>query len=217
MALSKVKVTVLDRHGHHVVTPLLPKVAGGLLEAAQAARPLRPALRGLPNVEARVARVTGIVPMAHRVDTDRGAVPYDYLVLAAGAVPGDAAEETAVEGALGAADLGQAVALRDRVLSLLEAAVWDDAPDGRAGGLVVAVVVEARNALLPTLPSHVGADAFGRLAALAWWTQDLPKQREQRTQRQEQRGVVATFRKRVTRIRHQVTGDRSETSDDYRT
>ena len=81
-----VLVTMVDQYDYHTFTPFLYQVATALLEADDAAYPIRGEIRRLGNVSFRLATVTGVDLDAKAVDTDQGRLCYDYLVLAAGAV-----------------------------------------------------------------------------------------------------------------------------------
>jgi NADH dehydrogenase len=83
---SGIQVRLVDHHDHHTFTPFLYQVATALLEPSGAAHPIRSLIAGLSNVEFRLGEVTGVNFTLHRVQTDRGPVSYDYLILAAGAV-----------------------------------------------------------------------------------------------------------------------------------
>lgn len=131
-----VDVTVLDERNHHVLAPMLYGVVAGRARPEIAARPVRSLLHGLPNVAFRQARVQSIQPRLRRVETDRGSIPYDYLIVAAGSVED---HRDLVGPMLGIGDLAQAVELRDHIASCREAATWASAAE-RARLLTIAVV-----------------------------------------------------------------------------
>src|SRR5438093_7015103 len=82
---APVRVTLIDRRNHHVFQPLLYQVATASLSAADISAPIRTILRGQGNCQIVLAEVTG-VDVAHRhLLLQGGYVPYDYLILAAGA------------------------------------------------------------------------------------------------------------------------------------
>ena len=81
-----VRVTLVDRHNHHVFQPLLYQVATAGLSPGDIAAPIRWVLRHQDNVRVLLADVQGIDLAGRRVDLDRGqSLTYDYLILAAGA------------------------------------------------------------------------------------------------------------------------------------
>ena len=80
-----VRVTLVDRTNHHVFQPLLYQVASAGLSPADIASPIRSILSGQENVEVLLASVTRIDLGAKRVVLADGEIPYDFLVLAAGA------------------------------------------------------------------------------------------------------------------------------------
>jgi NADH dehydrogenase len=161
---SGVRVTLVDRHDHHTFTPFLYQVATALLEPSGAAHPIRSLIAGLPNVEFRLGEVTGVDFTLHRVQTDRGPVSYDYLILAAGAVNDYFHNADAAAHSFGLNDLGASQTLRNHVLSCFEAAAWATDPAERARQLSFAVVgggptgVEFSAALSVLIAEMVGTD-----------------------------------------------------------
>ncbi len=137
---ARVDVTVLDCHNHHVFTPFLYQVATALLEPSGTAQPIRSLIRKLANVDFRLVQVTGFDATARRVHTDQGAIPYDYLILAAGAMNDYLGNADIASHSLGLNDLGQALALRNHLLGCLEAASHAEDSAGRARLLSFAVV-----------------------------------------------------------------------------
>ncbi|MGH8994860.1 MAG: NAD(P)/FAD-dependent oxidoreductase [Acidimicrobiales bacterium] len=137
---ADVHVTVVDQRNHHTFTPFLYQVATALLEPTGAAHPVRSLIRKLHNVEFRLGKVTSINVTRHQVDTDRGPVGYDYLILAGGAVNNYFGNTDISEHSLGLNTLGEALALRNHILSCFEAAAWATDPGARARLLTFAVV-----------------------------------------------------------------------------
>jgi len=81
-----VKVTLVDRHNHHVFQPLLYQVATAGLSPGDIAAPIRWVLRHHDNARVLLGEVRGIDLSARRVDLDHSdALSYDYLIVAAGA------------------------------------------------------------------------------------------------------------------------------------
>ena len=85
MARMPVRVTLLDRQNHHVFQPLLYQVATAALSPADIAEPLRRIVRRQGNCEVILTEVERVDVAGQAVLTKDGAVPFDYLIVAAGA------------------------------------------------------------------------------------------------------------------------------------
>jgi NADH dehydrogenase len=119
---APVRITLLDRHNHHVFQPLLYQVATAALSPGDIASPIRWILRRQKNVEVFLADVRS-VDLAHRlVLTDRDPVPYDYLILATGAAHAYFGHPEWARRAPGLKTLDDALEIRRRVLLAFEAA-----------------------------------------------------------------------------------------------
>src|SRR4029078_6683164 len=79
------EVVVIDRHNHHCFQPLLYQVATAALSPADIAWPIRHILRSQRNATVLMEKVLGIDAEERLVRAESGEVPYDYLVIAAGA------------------------------------------------------------------------------------------------------------------------------------
>jgi NADH dehydrogenase len=82
---APVQVTLLDRRNFHLFQPLLYQVATGALSPANIAAPLRAVLRRQKNTRVLLAEVVDVDVPGRRVVLSDGSVPYDTLVVAAGA------------------------------------------------------------------------------------------------------------------------------------
>jgi NADH dehydrogenase len=82
---APVQVVLIDQHNYHLFQPLLYQVATAGLEPEEIAKPVRAILRGQRNLEFRMVCVTGIDLLERRVRTDDHPIPYDFLIVAAGA------------------------------------------------------------------------------------------------------------------------------------
>src|SRR5690348_6126853 len=80
-----VRVTLIDRKNHHTFQPLLYQVATAGISPAEIAAPVRWILRGRKNLEVLLGEVTGFDLLARTVKTADLEIPYDYLIVAAGA------------------------------------------------------------------------------------------------------------------------------------
>ena len=140
--LERVEVDVLlvDRYNYHLFTPLLYQVASAVLDPGEIARPVRELIRPLDNVDFRQAEITGADLEKRLLLTDRGPVPYDYLVLATGSQSDYFGNKSLARHAFGLNDLPQGLALRNRVLAQFEASRWATDSEQRRVMLTFAVV-----------------------------------------------------------------------------
>jgi NADH dehydrogenase len=123
LARSPVDVTLVDRRNFHTFSPLLYQVATAGLAPEDIAPNTRGILQRFPNVEARMATVTGVDFERKRLLVDPGdPIPYDVLVLAAGAVSSDFGVPGVAEHALPLKTLHDATHVRSTVLTRFEEA-----------------------------------------------------------------------------------------------
>ena len=138
---SPVEVTVIDRLNYHLFQPLLYQVAMAGLSATDVAYPIRAALHSKRNVSVLLAEVTGVDVAGRSVRLDDGAtLPYDYLVMAAGARTSYFGHDDWARFAPGLKDLDDALEVRRRVLNALEAAERASDPAERQRLLTFVVV-----------------------------------------------------------------------------
>ncbi|HKO47044.1 MAG TPA: NAD(P)/FAD-dependent oxidoreductase [Polyangiaceae bacterium] len=123
LAAAPVHVTLVDRSNHYLFQPLLYQVAMAGLAPNEVATPIRSVLRQVDNARVLLAEVTQVELEARRVVTrECGALEYDYLVLAPGAVNSYFGHHEWAHVAPGLKDLDDAVEIRRRVLLAFEAA-----------------------------------------------------------------------------------------------
>ncbi|HZL29782.1 MAG TPA: NAD(P)/FAD-dependent oxidoreductase [Pseudolabrys sp.] len=79
-------ITIIDRQNHHCFQPLLYQVATAALSPADVAWPVRHILRSQKNTTVLMEDVSGVDTARKMLRTNFGEVPYDYLVLATGAM-----------------------------------------------------------------------------------------------------------------------------------
>jgi NADH dehydrogenase len=140
LADAHVRVTVVDRRNHHLFQPLLYQVATAVLSPADIAQPIRSVLRGQANVDVVLAEVTAIDPAAKEVVLAEGRVPYDYLILAAGANHAYFGHDEWEAHAPGLKTLEEALDIRRRILLSFEEAERESDP-ARRHALMTFVVV----------------------------------------------------------------------------
>ena len=128
MAGLPVRVTVLDRRNHHTFQPLLYQVALAVLSPAEIASPIRNVLRHDANTEVLLGEVTGfdlerrIVRSSCPRDSMPLDLPYDYLIVAAGATHAYFGHPEWAKFAPGLKSIEDATEIRRRVLLAFEEA-----------------------------------------------------------------------------------------------
>lgn len=135
-----VDITLIDQHNFHVFTPLIYQVATAVVDPSGIAHPIRTTLRGLKHADFRLGRVTEIDVESREVHTAHGAIPYDYLVLAAGSNNNYFKHPEIAEASFGINDVGEAVALRNHLLQCVEQADWQSDPVERRRLLTFVIV-----------------------------------------------------------------------------
>jgi len=85
LARSPVRITLIDRKNHHTFQPLLYQVATAGLSPGEIAASIRWILRGRPNIQVLLAEVEDFDLSRRVVKISHEEIPYDYLMVAAGA------------------------------------------------------------------------------------------------------------------------------------
>jgi NADH:ubiquinone reductase (H+-translocating) len=125
---APVEVTLIDRNNFHTFQPLLYQVATAGLTAADVAYPVRGIFQRQRNARFRRGEVTGVDWDGKRVLLDGQApLPFDELVIAAGATVGWFGTTGAEEHGFPLYTLADAVRLRNHVIERFEAADADPA------------------------------------------------------------------------------------------
>ena len=122
LANAPVDVTVVDRKNHHTFQPLLYQVALAVLSPAEIASPVRTVLRHAANTEVLLGEVKGFDLQKRLVLLDDLDLPYDYLILAAGATHAYFGHPEWEEFAPGLKTLEDATEIRRRILMAFETA-----------------------------------------------------------------------------------------------
>jgi len=158
---APVEVILVDRTNHHLFQPLLYQVATAVLTPGQIGSPIRAILGKQRNTTVILGEVTGINKEQRYIvasSADRRDVPlrYDYLILATGASHSYFGHDEFAPFAPGLKTLGDAEAVRNRILQAFELAEAEEDP-GRHRDLLTFVLVGAG----PT-----GVELAGALAGL---------------------------------------------------
>jgi NADH dehydrogenase len=138
LADADAEVTVLDRTNHHLFQPLLYQVATGILPPGLIAPALRSIVKKQANTKALLADVQDLdldarVVRARAPDGRTLELPYDTLVVAAGATHSYFGKDQWAEYAPGMKTVEDARYLRDGILSKFEMAELATRRSGRNG------------------------------------------------------------------------------------
>ena len=114
------EVVVIDRHNHHCFQPLLYQVATAALSPADIAWPIRHILRSQRNATVLMEKVLGIDAEERLVRAESGEVPYDYLVIAAGAQHSYFSHDEWAAYAPGLKRIEDATTIRRKILTAFE-------------------------------------------------------------------------------------------------
>lgn len=137
---APVDVLVIDRRNHHVFQPLLYQVATAALSPGDISAPIRWILRHQPNTQVWMGDVASIDPAGKALTlVDGTAVPFDYLIVAAGATHAYFGHDEWRHFAPGLKTLEDALDTRRRVLLAFEMA--ERTPDRAAQRRLLTFVV----------------------------------------------------------------------------
>ncbi|SDK23425.1 NAD(P)/FAD-dependent oxidoreductase [Nonomuraea jiangxiensis] len=136
LARAGALVTLVDRNAYSTFQPLLYQVATAGMGTSDVSYPLRTYAARWPNVRARRATLSKVLPDERRVEFEDGSgLTYDYLVLATGVTTNWLGVDGARDNALPIYSLRDAAELRQRMQQYLE-----DTALGRRKSMHVVVV-----------------------------------------------------------------------------
>jgi len=122
LAGAPVSITIIDQKNYHTFQPLLYQVATAGLSPGEIAAPIRSILSRHKNIEVLMAEVTGFDLDRRVVKTSELEVPYDSLIVAAGASHAYFGHEEWQPLAPGLKTIEDALEIRRRVLLAFELA-----------------------------------------------------------------------------------------------
>ncbi|MDQ1490854.1 MAG: hypothetical protein QOJ23_3368 [Actinomycetota bacterium] len=141
---AAVEVTVVDRTNHHLFQPLLYQVATGVLSEGDVAPPIRHVLRNQRNARVLLGEVVAIDLGAREVVLDtvgeRTRLPYDSLIVAAGAAQSYFGHDEFAEYAPGMKTIDDALEVRGRIFGAFEMAERESDAERRQAWLTFVVV-----------------------------------------------------------------------------
>ena len=126
LARKTVQVTLIDRKNHHTFQPLLYQVATAVLSPGEIASPIRRILYRYKNIEVILGEALGFDKENKTVKMlDGSEIPFDYLIVAAGARHAYFGHDEWEEDAPGLKTIEDALEIRRRVLLAFELAERD--------------------------------------------------------------------------------------------
>ncbi len=141
LAGADVGITLIDKTNHHLFQPLLYQVATAGLSAPAIAAPVRHLFRTQANVTSLLGDVASIDARARTVLLkDGGVLPYDHLIVAAGATHSYFGHDEWAAHAPGLKTLEDAFEIRRRILLAFERAEREADAERRAAWLTFVVI-----------------------------------------------------------------------------
>jgi NADH dehydrogenase len=141
---APVEVTVVDRTNHHLFQPLLYQVATGVLSEGDIAPPIREVLRNQRNARVLLGEVVDIDLGAREVVLqtigERTCIPYDSVIMAAGAAQSYFGHDEFAVDAPGMKTIDDALELRGRIFGAFEMAELESESTQRDAWLTFVVV-----------------------------------------------------------------------------
>jgi NADH dehydrogenase len=120
---AQADITLVDRHNHHLFSPLLYQVATAGLSPGDIASPIRYILRKQKNLKVWLGEAIEIKPAQQIVALrDGGQIPYDYLIVAAGGRTSYFGHDEWMAHCQGLKTMDDALEIRRRVLFAFELA-----------------------------------------------------------------------------------------------
>lgn len=121
LARTKTDVILIDRKNHHTFQPLLYQVATAVLSPGEIASPIRRILHRFENIEVVLGEVDGFDTSDKTIHLEDGTkVPYDYLIVAAGARHSYFGHDNWEAAAPGLKTIEDALEMRRRILLAFE-------------------------------------------------------------------------------------------------
>ena len=122
---ESVRITLVDRKNYHLFQPLLYQVATAVLSPDKITAPIRKILKKQKNVRVALASPQNIDLENKALLSERGFIPYDFLVLAMGLEQSYFGHEEFRTHAPGMKTVDEAVEVRRRILLAFEEAEYE--------------------------------------------------------------------------------------------
>ncbi|MEM9445832.1 MAG: NAD(P)/FAD-dependent oxidoreductase [Verrucomicrobiota bacterium] len=160
---SSAEVGLIDRRNYHLFQPLLYQVATAALNPSDIACPIRKIFRKHQNINVVIGDVQGVDLPNQTIVINKQQVPFDYLILAAGATHSYFGNDHWSQDAPGLKSIDDATEIRRRFLLAFEAAEVERDEEARRACLTFVIVGAG-----PT-----GCELAGAIAEVARYT--IPK------------------------------------------
>ncbi len=189
-------ITIVDQNNFHLFTPMLTEVAGGMVDTRHILNPIRRLSPRVTFEQGRVEKIdlarksveVTIGDAANGVPEDGRTLEADHLVIALGSVTDDRRIPGVREHAVMVKSVGDAAAIRNRALELLDRADAEDDPD-------------KRHALLTFVVGGGGYTGVETLAAV----NDLVRESIKRYPRLDEKEVRAVIVEPVGRLMPEIS------------
>jgi NADH dehydrogenase len=123
LSKQEVQVVLLDKHNYHTFQPLLYQVSTGGLEPDSIAYPIRKVLQDFPNFYFRLAKVSEIDTDKNIIQSNIGALKFDYLVVASGSKTNYFGNKSIEDNSMEMKTIPQSLNLRSLILENFEEAL----------------------------------------------------------------------------------------------
>jgi NADH dehydrogenase len=128
LADAPVRIILVDKNNYHLFQPLLYQVATAGLAPEDISYPLRAILQRQGNTDFHMAEAVDLDLEGKKIITPGGAIDYDYLLVAVGAVTNFFGNANVASNAYGLKNLEDAFNLRNHILSMCELATQESDP-----------------------------------------------------------------------------------------
>src|SRR3569833_342158 len=140
LKLAPANLLLIDRNNYHLFQPLLYQVASAALPPADIEQSIRTVHRHQPNTSGSLGEVDEVNLAEQYVHVGDSCVPYDYLIVAAGAVDSYFGNSHWHGFAPGMKKVEDATLIRSRMLRSFEMAEVESDPDEQAAHLSFVIV-----------------------------------------------------------------------------
>lgn len=126
-----IDVVLVDRNNYNFFPPLIYQVASAFIEPSNISYPFRKMFQGKDNVRFYQAAFLSVDTEVRHIRTDRGILPYDYLVFAQGTQTNYFGLQAISEKALPLKNIEDALKIRNTILHRMEQACKTGNPEER--------------------------------------------------------------------------------------